>query len=581
MARDRGASRVYMTDVSRRPARYRARRRREVRRRRVGGRRGQRRRGGAVADRRARGPNGSASLRRRSRRSRPRSRWPPSARRVVYFAGLPKHDPVSPLDMNQLHYKELAILGAYGATHRQYRITMDYLNRRRDDLARRRDAPVPARADRRGVRDDPVGRRAEDGHRAVTAARTSSAATSAARERTPRCTRADGTLVASAYEAYDLSFPYPTWAEQDPDLWVGAMRADGRAAVSEVPEGASAIKGLSFGSQLDGMVVCDADGPAAAAGDDLDGPPRRGAGRRRSPSAMSPRGRSTAHVGREPRLVTRGVQGPVGARRGAGASGTARRTLMPPGTYVLRAVSGVIGRRLLERVVARAARSPVPDVVGRRCWTSTGIDRAMLPELRRGDPVGRHDHGGVRRGDRPGASTQVAVGCGDEMAATLGAGVFAPGEVCDVVGTAEPVCAASAEPREDPTMLVECHPHADPDAWLLENPGFVSGGNLRWWRDQFAPIERAAEAEGLGDAYDFLSTEAATRPAGRRGARVPAVHAGRDGAGVERRRPRRVLRADARAHAGAHDARGARGERVRAARHPGGDDERRARTCAG
>ena len=54
--------------------------------------------------------------------------------RVVYFAGLPKHDPVSPLDMNQLHYKELEILGAYGASHRQYRITMDYLNRRRPDL---------------------------------------------------------------------------------------------------------------------------------------------------------------------------------------------------------------------------------------------------------------------------------------------------------------------------------------------------------------------------------------------------------------------------------------------------------------
>lgn len=55
--------------------------------------------------------------------------------RVVYFAGLPKHDPVSHLDINQLHYKELAILGAYGATHRQYRITMDYLSRRRDQLA--------------------------------------------------------------------------------------------------------------------------------------------------------------------------------------------------------------------------------------------------------------------------------------------------------------------------------------------------------------------------------------------------------------------------------------------------------------
>ena len=55
--------------------------------------------------------------------------------RVVYFAGLPKADPISPLDMNQLHYKELAVLGAYGATHRQYRITMGYLARRRKDLA--------------------------------------------------------------------------------------------------------------------------------------------------------------------------------------------------------------------------------------------------------------------------------------------------------------------------------------------------------------------------------------------------------------------------------------------------------------
>ena len=34
--------------------------------------------------------------------------------------------------------------------------------------------------------------------------------------------------------------------------------------VDDVPEGASAIKGLSFGSQLDGMVACDADGRPSA-----------------------------------------------------------------------------------------------------------------------------------------------------------------------------------------------------------------------------------------------------------------------------------------------------------------------------
>jgi xylulokinase len=142
---------------------------------------------------------------------------------------------------------------------------------------------------------------------------------------------------------------------------------------------------------------------------------------------------------------------------------------------------------------------------------------AMLPELAAGtQPVGRVTAAfAAATGLAP--ETVVVVGCGDEMAATLGAGVFAPGEVCDVVGTAEPVCAASAGPREDPTMLVECHPHADPDAWLLENPGFVSGGNLRWWRDQFAPLERRAEARGEGDAYDLLTGQAAGLPPGADG----------------------------------------------------------------
>ena len=167
------------------------------------------------------------------------------------------------------------------------------------------------------------------------------------------------------------------------------------------------------------------------------------------------------------------------------------------------------------------------------------------------------------------------------MAATLGAGVYAPGDVCDVVGTAEPVCAASAEPREDPTMLVECHPHADPDAWLLENPGFVSGGNLRWWRDQFAPIERDAEAVGLGDAYDFLSTEAGHVDPGAEGLVFLPCMQGAMAPGVERRRPRRLLRAHARAHARPHDARDPRGQRVRAARHPRRRCATRASTCAG
>jgi xylulokinase len=181
--------------------------------------------------------------------------------------------------------------------------------------------------------------------------------------------------------------------------------------------------------------------------------------------------------------------------------------LMSPGTFVLREVAGPIAVDY-----SNASSLALLDPRSRK-WSSevlgaVDVSESMLPELGGGtDPTG-HVTAAFAEVSGLDPSTVVALGCGDEMAATLGAGVFAPGEVCDVVGTAEPVCAASAEPREDPTMLVECHPHADPDAWLLENPGFVSGGNLRWWRDQFAPIERGAEEEGLGDAYDLLSRQA-------------------------------------------------------------------------
>ena len=182
--------------------------------------------------------------------------------------------------------------------------------------------------------------------------------------------------------------------------------------------------------------------------------------------------------------------------------------LMPPGAYVLRHVSDVDAVDY-SNASSLALLDPRTRTWSKRVLDLVEVDETWLPALDAATTSVGTITPAFAEASGLDPATQVAVGCGDEMAATLGAGVFAPGDVCDVVGTAEPVCAASAEPRADPSMLVECHPHADPDVWLLENPGFVSGGNLRWWRDQFSPIERDAEAVGLGDAYDFLSTEAA------------------------------------------------------------------------
>jgi xylulokinase len=324
---------------------------------------------------------------------------------------------------------------------------------------------------------------------------------------------ADGTLVASAYEAYDVAFPHPTWAEQDPRAWTAALHTTIARLVKQVPEGPSAIKGLSFGSQLDGMVVCDRNGlPLRPAMIWMD---RRAEAQAAALAARMPREDFYRHVGAN-LDSSHAVFKAMWVRDEEPEVFAEAATFMPPGSYVLRDAAGVLAvdysnasSLALLDPRTRTWSSPVLDAVG--------IDPGSLPELAPGtQPVGRVTPGFAEAtGLSP--ETVVVVGCGDEMAATLGAGVFAPGEVCDVVGTAEPVCAASAEPREDPTMLVECHPHADPDVWLLENPGFVSGGSLRWWRDQFSPAEREAEARGQGDAYDLITGPAAEVPPGAEG----------------------------------------------------------------
>jgi xylulokinase len=323
----------------------------------------------------------------------------------------------------------------------------------------------------------------------------------------------DGTLATSSYQPYDLAFPNPGWAEQDPDLWVEGVETGVAAVLAEVPKGPSAVRGLSFGSQLDGMVVCDGAGaalrPALIWMDRRAEKQSAALSERMAPDEFYRRvgaNLDSSHAVFKAMWV-RDEEPEVFARA---------KHVMPPGSYVLWKASGVLAVDY-SNASSLALLDPRTRTWSDEVLDATGIDRAMLPELGAGTkPVGTVTAAFAEAtGLAP--DTIVAIGCGDEMAATLGAGVFAPGEVCDVVGTAEPVCAASAEPREDPTMLVECHPHADPEVWLLENPGFVSGGNLRWWRDQFAPIERGAEAEGLGDAYDLLSLEAERVPPGAEG----------------------------------------------------------------
>src|SRR3954470_2438377 len=319
----------------------------------------------------------------------------------------------------------------------------------------------------------------------------------------------DGTLVATTRWPHALSYPRPGWAEQECSEWSSAL-VRVLAELRSVCAGRE-IVAISFGSQLDGLVACSADGeplrPALIwcdrrAGDvclglDVDAEWLRGV----TGCNLDP-----GHVG--PKIAWL-------ARHEPDVFGAAEMFALP-GAWVAWKASGVLA---VDPSNASSAGLLDPRT---RAWSADAcaaleVDMTRLPSVAAAHSVLGPVAPWLCAATGLSPETLVVLGCGDEMAATLGAGVVEPGVVCDVMGTAEPVCAVVSEPAYDPTGLVELHPHADPETWLLENPGWLSGGAYRWFRDELGSPEVGRAAQDGSDVYELLDALAEEAPPGAGG----------------------------------------------------------------
>jgi xylulokinase len=280
------------------------------------------------------------------------------------------------------------------------------------------------------------------------------------------------------------------------------------------------IVALSFGSQLDGVVAAKADGTALhpaliwcdrRAGEQCDAVAELIDAERLL--ALTGCNIDPGHVA--PKIAWLARYEPDVHRAAA--------VFAPPGSWVAWRATGV-----LAVDPSNASSTGVLDPRTRE-WSSEaceafGIDTGRLPPVMRSDTQLGPILGWLCDATGLDAATLVILGAGDEMAATLGAGVVEEGVVCDVMGTAEPVCAVVDEPAHDPTGLVELHPHADPETWLLENPGWLSGGAYRWFRDELGGPESALAAQSGADVYELLNDLAEHVPPGAGGVSwVPAL----------------------------------------------------------
>jgi xylulokinase len=313
----------------------------------------------------------------------------------------------------------------------------------------------------------------------------------------------DGKLICEAYEGYSIDYPHTLWAEQPVERWLQALGIVVRRLVTESGVSAETVRALSLATQVDGVIPVDANinslYPALIWMD------KRAAAQcervRQSLSSnqvfqLTGLNLDASHVA--PKILWLAEQQPAIYERA--------KYFLLPGSYLAYYLTGELS------VDYSNASSTLLLDVRTKTWSgfmgkAFDIDLNMMAPL--GEAAAALGKLRPEVAEELGLSidTEIMIGCGDEHAACLGAGITEPGLAADIVGTAEPVCAASREIIFDSSRLVETHCHADPELWLMENPGFVSGGNYRWWRDQFAQNQ----------TYAMLDEEAAPIPPGAEG----------------------------------------------------------------
>jgi xylulokinase len=283
-----------------------------------------------------------------------------------------------------------------------------------------------------------------------------------------------GEVVSSGSAPMSMVHEHDGWADQDPETYRTALRDAVRAATEGIE--ADQVVAMGLGSQVDGVVACDVDGtPLRAAIIWLDKRATEQCDRLVSAVGSEELAERTGLVAdashSAPKMMWIRENEPQVWERAA--------MLAPVGAYVLHHLTGSWAQD-----AANASSTMVYDVAkgdfDTELCEAAGLDPAMLPPVRPSTDVVGTLRPDVAADLGLPATCAVVVGTGDEHAASVGAGAIEPGVIVDVTGTAEPVTTVADEPVRDPLAVVETHGHAVPGTWLIENPGFVSGGSTLW-----------------------------------------------------------------------------------------------------
>jgi xylulokinase len=285
---------------------------------------------------------------------------------------------------------------------------------------------------------------------------------------------------------YQPNFPAPGWVEQDPALWLKALKPAITGALADTGLAYTDIKGLAVSGQLDGCVPVGADGRALA------------------PCVIWMDRRAVDEVaGIDPEMIRRRTGLVLDATHMAAKICWMRKHLPEtsnaamwhqPVSFV---VAALCGRAIMDHALASTTMlyGLEERAYAKHLLDLFEIDAKELPDIDDATAIaGTLSKAGANlTGLR--AGTPVAVGTGDDFANPMGAGVVTPGIVACSLGTAEVVGAVSDRLRIDEESLVETHGFLG-DRFLVSNPGWLSGGAVTWFLSTFG-VSTPAELSAL------------------------------------------------------------------------------------
>ena len=317
-----------------------------------------------------------------------------------------------------------------------------------------------------------------------------------------------GRVVSSSQEDYGILTPRALWAEQWPDVWLRAVKRTIREAVrkSGVVSGDVAgicISGLYGGSGIPCDDAWNAVRPCIIWMDRRADAQSRWVAERVGLEKLY----EVTHNGADPYY---GFTKILWIRDNEPANWARIKQFLPPNAFVIQKLTS-------EVAIDFSSAGNIGGIfdLQRRNWSTELLDAMEIPGGMMPDRIVPSSEivGGLTR-EAAGElglpiGTPVCAGGVDCVVATLGLGVLEPGEHVAVIGTSMTWGFVHRGSSESKNLI--CMPYVkDPESLLFTFGGAATAGALpKWFRDNFAELEKRNEAQAGTNAYQALEAAAA------------------------------------------------------------------------